>query len=245
MNSPQRFAIILSLFLSFQSLAQKGFEFGPSFQFQNTWLLNKTDNDEGAALDFEGTYNFSYGVFAGYGFHPRHGLRAGIFVSQQGQKYTTSEEYLRLPSAKYYTESEYIQIPVLYRYNGSLEIANTSFILTAGPQFGLLQKATSTALFLDSLSNTAIISDRVDTKSCFESMDVSAHLGLGVLARFSPKFHMNAMLNFNYSLQDIDKGTAKEFVRPGTKNAVVGINVAFYVLLGGPQMATGGDAKMR
>ena len=45
-------------------------------------------------------------------------------------------------------------------------------------------------------------------------MDISAQLGLGILARFSPKFHMNAMLNLNYSLQDIDKGAIKEFVRP-------------------------------
>jgi hypothetical protein len=208
-------------------------------------MLNKTDNDEGAALDFEGTYNISYGAQIGYGFHARHGIRTGIFVSQQGQKYTTSEEYLRLPSAKYYTETEYIQIPVLYRYNGSLEIANSSFILTAGPQFGLLQRANSTALFVDSISNTALISELVDTKSCFEAMDISAQLGLGILARFSPKFHMNAMLNINYSLQDIDKGDIKEFVRPGTKNAVVGINVGFYVLLGGPEMALSGAAKMR
>jgi hypothetical protein len=245
MNSLFRLTLVFSLLITFETFAQKGFEFGPSFQFQNTWLLNKIDNDEGAALDFEGTYNFAYGAQIGYGFHARHGLRTGIFVSQQGQKYTTSEEYLRLPSAKYYTETEYIQIPVLYRYNGSLEIANSAFILTAGPQFGLLQKSSSTALFLDSLSNTALISDRVDTKSCFESMDISAQLGLGILARFSPKFHMNAMLNLNYSLQDIDKGAIKEFVRPGTKNAVVGVNVSFYVLLGGPEMATGGQAKMR
>ncbi|MEX1189558.1 MAG: outer membrane beta-barrel protein [Bacteroidia bacterium] len=239
--------IICILFLGASPLlkSQKGFEFGPSFQLQNTWLLNKTDNDQGGSLDFQGTYNISYGVQMGYGFHARHGIRVGAFVSQQGQNYITSEEFLRLPSAKYYTKTEYLQIPVLYRYNGRLDIANSSFLLTAGPQFGFLQSARSKVLFADSLMNLVEVSPELNSMNAFQSMDVSAHLGLGILARFSPKFHMNATLNINYSLQGIEKENFDLILRKGTRNAIVGVNIGFYILLGGPEMAITGPPKMK
>lgn len=76
-------------------------------------------------------------------------------------------------------------------------------------------------------------------------MDVSAHLGLGILARFSPKFHMNASLNFDYSLNDIEASAFKIPNRSVTRNAVVSLNVGFYLLLGGPDMALPGPAKVR
>lgn len=235
--------LLAILLISSTAFAQKGFEFGSSFQFQNTWMYNSEDNSEGAELDFDPTFNIAYGVNLGYGFHSRHGVRVGLFVSQQGQKYVTSEDYLRLPNANYQTETEYFQVPVLYRYNGRLDIANTSFLLTAGPQFGFLQSATSTVLSIDTINSTALISPKLDSKACFKAMDISAHLGLGFLARFTPKFHMNAMLNFNYSLQNIETAPKPSIVREGTRNAVVGINVSFFWLIGGPEMA--GPPKMK
>jgi hypothetical protein len=49
---------------------------------------------------------------------------------------------------------------------------------------------------------------------------------------------MNAMLNLNYSLQDIEASSWKSSTdRPVTRNAIVGLNVGFYMLLGGPSMA--------
>ena len=225
--------------------AQKGFEFGPTYQVQSTWMLNNDDTDSGQDLDYVNTFATAYGVQMGYGFHARHGLRVGLLMSQQGQEYTTSSEFLELPNTKYFTNTEYLQIPVLYRYNGDLTIANSAFILTVGPQFGMLQSATGTKLIRDTILTTAALTPEFDQKKLLNSMDVSAHLGLGILARFSPKFHMNATLNFDYSINDIEASAFKMPNRAITRNAVVSLNVGFFLLLGGPDMALPGPAKVR
>jgi hypothetical protein len=56
---------------------------------------------------------------------------------------------------------------------------------------------------------------------------------------------MNALLNLNYSIQDIESSSFKLPGRDITRNAVVGVEVGFYLLLGGPDLAIGGQAKMR
>lgn len=242
----QLYVLLFLLTLSSTKVfSQKGLEFGPTFQGQTAWLINNTDFDAGAELDLTWYYTYSYGVSVGYGIGERHGIRVGLATSFQGQDYTTSNEYLRLPSAKYQTRLEYMQIPVLYRYNGNLSINNSSFLLTVGPQFGMLKSASSSKLVLDTSNTFATISDVQDVKSSYNKLDISAHLGLGLLVRFSPKFHMNALLNLNYTLQDIESSSFKLPGRDITRNAVVGVEVGFYLLLGGPDLAIGGQAKMR
>jgi hypothetical protein len=49
---------------------------------------------------------------------------------------------------------------------------------------------------------------------------------------------MNAMLNFTYSLSDIEVGTFKALNRRPTQNATAGLNISFYYLFGGPDMVT-------
>jgi hypothetical protein len=229
------------------AFAQQGLEFGPDFQVQTTWLINQDDMDKGPDLDYKNTMQIAYGFTTSYGFAPRHGIRTGIYFSQQGQNYITSEEFLELPKAQYKILTEYIQVPLLYRYNGSLSIANTAFLLTVGPQFGFLQSASGTYLQRkDTTATPKILAESIqpikDAKSLYNTMDISAHLGLGLTARFSKKWHMNALLNFNYSFQDIEKVKMPLTRRP-TRNAVVGIGVSFYYLIGGPEMA--GPPKMR
>jgi hypothetical protein len=232
------------LFCAMKSNAQLGFEIGPSFQVQNTWMYNQQDADAGPECDYKVTFQTSYGLNVGYGFAPRHGIRAGIFVSQMGQQYTTDDRYLEFPNMKYETLTEYIQVPVLYRYNGSLEIANSAFILTVGPQFGWLQKASRTYLFRDSLQTANPINEiRTDTtaKAFLNAMDISAYLGVGATIRFSKKIHMNAMLNVSYSFADAL--TNPPAGRSATHNGYVGVAVSLFGLFGGPEMA--GPPKMR
>jgi len=238
---------ILFCFSSLMTFAQQGLEFGPDFQVQTTWLMNQDDMDKGEVLDYKNTMQIAYGFTTSYGFAPRHGIRTGIYFSQQGQKYTASEKFVELPNAKYQTLTEYIQVPLLYRYNGSLKIANSAFLLTVGPQFGFLQSANGTFLQRkDTTTTPKILNESIepikDAKSLYNSMDISAHLGLGLTARFSKKWHMNALLNFNYSFQDVEKVKMPLTRRP-TRNAVVGIGISFYYLIGGPEMA--GPPKMR
>jgi hypothetical protein len=232
--------VLLSMFVLVSALlhAQRGFEFAPFIQGQNTWLLNQADNDAGGELDFKATWNLAYGVMLGYGFHDRHGIRAGVYLSNQGQNYITDDVFERLPTTKYYTQSQYLQIPVLYRYNGRLDLNNSAFILEAGPQFGMLQWAKATEVLVDNNYDKAFLLPEYDCTQCYNSMDIQARLGLGILARFSTKLHMNAMLNFNYSLQDIETDAGKRTPdRPVTRNGVVGLNVGLFLLLGGPDMA--------
>ena len=232
--------IISLLVLLTKTQAQQGFEIGPAFQVQNTWMVNSEDFDAGPELDFSRTIRLAYGLNASYGFAPRHGIRAGVFFSQQGQKFVTSEEFTPLPKATSQILSEYIQVPFMYRYNGSLKLANSAFLLTVGPQFGWLQKASRSYLFRDSLLSTNPINEvrtdsDADAKSFLKSMDISALLGVGATMRFSKKLHMNAMLNLSYSISDVISNPVPG--RSSTRNGVAGISVSFYYLFGGPEMA--------
>jgi hypothetical protein len=232
---------LLSLIFSTLSLitvAQSGFEIGPAVQYQSTWLLNQDDTDAGGSLDYKNTFNMALGANLSYGFSARHGIRVGLYSSTQGQNYTTDETFVELPNTKYRTTLEYLNIPVLYRYNSDLKKSNTAFLLTVGPQFGILQSATADSLVRNFADSTASIKSGLDVMKSYNANDLSAALGLGMVARFNKHWHMNAMLNFTYSLSDIELGTAKALNRRPTQNAVVGLNISFYYLFNGPDMTT-------
>lgn len=228
--------ILTLLVISFSSLlhAQKGFEIGAGFQYQSTWLVNNDDWNEGPSLDVEKTFHTAYGLNLGYGFSGRHGIRVGAFMSEVGQKYIGAIPIIQV-TVKSETTIKYLQIPVLYRYTSDLTSSNTAFLLTVGPQFGLLQEATSTASA--NLLGIPGSTGPIDLKKSYNDMDISAHLGVGIIARFSPKFHMNAQLNFAYSLQDIENSSTKIPNRAITRNGVVGLGVSFYYLIGGTEMS--------
>jgi hypothetical protein len=231
--------ILLSLIfstLSFILVAQSGFEIGPSVQYQSTWMLNQDDTDAGGVLDYKNTMNLAFGGNLSYGFAPRHAIRIGIFKSVLGQNYTTDDTFIELPNTKYKTTLEYLNIPVLYRYNGDLKKTNTAFLLTIGPQFGILQRATADSLVRNFADSTASIKSGIDVMKSYNANDISAALGIGMVARFNKHWHMNAMLNFTYSISDIEVGTFKALNRRPTQNATAGLNISFYYLFGGPDM---------
>lgn len=227
--------IVFGLMFFIGSLyAQKGLEIGPAFQVQSTWMINSYDFDLGAELDFQNTVQMAYGGYLSYGFAPRHAFRTGVMLSQQGQKYTTSADFVELPGMSYQTLTEYMQIPFLYRYNGDLGRGNSAFLLQVGPQFGMLQKAEGTTLIRNLVDSTASISAVLDQKSWFNAMDISALVGIGLTARFSKSWHMNAMLNMSYSLSGIEQNPDRIAGRGITRNAVVGLNVGVFYLFKGP-----------
>lgn len=228
---------IFILFFFTSAKSQSGFEFGPAFQYQNTWIINDNDLSTGPRLDYETTLNTAIGGQLGFGFNARHGIRVGFFMSNQGQNYITSEDFIDLPKAQYYTRFEYYNIPVLYRYVADLSKRNSAFILHAGPQFGLLQKSTSTVLVPRTPLNPAFISGEVDSKDLYNSMDIAANLGVGMIIRFSKALHMNAMLNMVYSINDIERADKKPADRVSSNNAIAGLQVGLYYLLGGPDYA--------
>jgi hypothetical protein len=225
---------IITIILS----AQSGIEIGPSIQYQSTWLTNQDDTDAGGNLDFKNTMNLCIGGNLSYGFAPRHAIRVGIFQSTQGQIYTTDDTFIELPSTQYKTTLEYLNIPIQYRYNSDLKRSNTAFLLTVGPQFGILQKATADSLVRNFIDTTSSIKSGLDVLKSYNKNDLSAALGVGMVARFSKHWHMNAMLNFTYSLSDIEISSFKSLGRRPTQNAIVGLNVSFYYLFNGPETAT-------
>ena len=228
--------IALGLMLCIGSLhAQKGLEIGPAFQVQSTWMINDYDFDLGGELDFQNTVQMAYGGYLSYGFAPRHAFRTGVMLSQQGQKYITSDDFVELPGTSYQTLTEYMQIPFLYRYNGDLGRGNSAFLLQVGPQFGMLQKAEGTDLLRNLADSTASISAVQDMKGRYNSMDISALVGIGLTARFSKNWHMNAMLNMSYSLSGIEQNPDRIVGRGITRNAVVGLNVGVFYLFKGPE----------
>jgi hypothetical protein len=223
------------LSFSFISLsAQKGFEFGGAFQYQSTWMINQTDFDKGPELDVKPTYGIAYGANLSFGFSARHGIRTGLFISQQGQKYTTDDRFTAFPQQNFETQITYQQIPFLYRYTSNLTKQNTAFMLYAGPQFGLLQTAQSSHVVAstDTVNQfvTYAISPLTDSKSTFNDMDISALMGLGIISRFGKHIHMNATLNFSFSLSDIEASATKQANRSSTNNGVIGLQVGLYYL---------------
>jgi hypothetical protein len=237
------FTVIFTLFIFTFAKSQSGFEFGPVFQYQNTWIINDNDMSTGPKLDYETTLNTAIGGQLGIGFNANHGIRLGFFMSKQGQNYTTSQDFIDLPGAQYYTKFEYYNIPVLYRYVADLSKRNSAFILHLGPQFGLLQKSRSTVLIPKTPLNPAFISDEVDSKDFYNSMDIAANFGLGIIVRFSKALHMNTMLNMVYSINDIEKTDKKPADRVSSNNAIIGLQVGLYYLLAGPDYAD--KAKFR
>lgn len=239
-----KFKIIASLLVLISGFvqAQKGFEIGPAIQFQSTWMTNKFDYDLGPELDVKPTYGMAYGGIVSYGFSNRHGIRTGVMLSQLGQKYTTAAEFKELPSTAYATSADYLLIPLMYRYNSDLGKSNTAFVLQVGPQFGMLQSVKAQYLvrnFVDSTASVMAVPDD-SVKQRYNSMDISAVIGVGLNVRFSKMLHMNAMLNLSYSLQSIEQSSFKNALYPtrpsNTRNAVAGLQVSFCYLLGGPEM---------
>jgi hypothetical protein len=224
-------------------LAQKGFEAGLAVQYNSTWIYNQTDFDKGPELDVKPTYGLSYGANLSYGFAPRHGFRVGYFMSEQGQNYTTDDRFTKFPNQKFETKLTYTQIPFQYRYTSDLTGRNTAFMICVGPQFGMLKKATSSSLlmtttFKDSVTvdTTYSITPSTDVLKNFNSLDISAAVSLGMIARFTEHLHMNATLNIAYSISDIEASATKAPNRVESHNAVVGLQVGFYYLFNGPPM---------
>jgi len=230
--------IALILF-SIHSFAQKGFEVGVAGQFQNTWIFNDNDLSTGPKLDYKETFGRAFGLQLGFGFNDRHGIRVGVFQSTQGQNYITSEDFIELPKAKYFVKQSYLNIPVLYRYVADLKKHNSAFVLHIGPQFGLLQKSTSTAVQSKSPFTNAMISPEFDSKENYNSMDISAVLGVGTIFRLNKSFHINTMINLAYSVVDIEKADKKFPAERVTSNhGVVGFQLGLYYLIGGPDFVS-------
>lgn len=239
MKNTITYLVFLLTIITSTAFAQKGLEAGLAVQYSSTWIYNQTDFDKGPELDVKPTYGLSYGANLSYGFAPRHGIRIGYFMSEQGQNYSTDDRFTKFPNQKYETKLTYTQLPFQYRYTSDLTGRNTAFMVCIGPQFGMLKKATASVLspaIIDTIANDTsyAIIPIADALKSFNNMDISAAMSLGIIARFTEHIHMNATLNIAYSISDIEASATKLVNREPSQNAVVGLQVGFYYLFNGP-----------
>ncbi|MFB6306975.1 MAG: outer membrane beta-barrel protein [Flavobacteriales bacterium] len=99
--------------------AQEGINFGAKYGYQNTWMLNKEDSDEGTELDYAKTFGSTYGLSMGYHFNETSGLKMDLLISKQGQKY----DHYKDSSIAYQSERsvDYIKIPLYFSFNSDAD----------------------------------------------------------------------------------------------------------------------------
>jgi opacity protein-like surface antigen len=188
--------------------AQKGLEVGVYLQPQSTWIMNQEDLDNGSQLDFVPTFKTAFGANVGFNFTDNFGIRSGLMISSQGQKYTSTEEFTLKPSTEYETKLSYIKVPILLKLNSDPE-AGSAFLLNAGVQYSLRGATKKSSLTQASF----------DAQDYYKSSELSAVVGLGAQIRLGDKLNLNAMLRFDYTLGDIEKEGVKTF---GLANANAG-----------------------
>jgi hypothetical protein len=207
---PNLLVILFISLLQGAVYAQKGFEAGLHFSPQSPWILNNTDFNKGAELDYKFNTGFAYGAQVSMGFTYRLGIRIEAVVSRQGQKYTTAENFT-IPNFESTVKLDYLLIPVLFRYTGSLERTKTAFQFLAGPQFGILRRAR--------FESNAF---KTDVAKTYENNDLSAVLGLGLTREVLNNLFFQASFRLAYSLKNIEIAQPN---REESRNAVAGIQL--------------------
>lgn len=166
------FAAALSF--NYAANAQKGIELGAEFTPMTTWILNNEDFDQGADLNFRGTFGFLTGLSAGYNITDGFGIQTGFMYNKCGQNYITDYDNVAKADQNTYKRSlSYFRVPVLFKVNGTGETGGMYFRI--GPHFDFLNSAKYS--FTDN-EITPVVDidysiDKLDLKN-FEGLDPDA-----------------------------------------------------------------------
>lgn len=201
------FAMVASLFAA---NAQKGLEIGAFVQPQNTWIMNQEDFDEGAEIDFRPTFGLAAGLNLGFNFTNNIGIRSGFtFISTQGMNYKSDIGSGYEPSIK----MNYMKVPLMLKFNSDPS-ASTSFLFTAGVNFGFLTSAKSEG-FADGLvdiasfelaaPNAFVTQNSDDLTANYNGFDIQPQIGLGMQANLTSNLNLNFMITAAYSIGDIEQ----------------------------------------
>ena len=157
----------------------RGFHIGPSFGFNNTWVLNRKDDRDERSADYKMKFGTSYGIALGYDFNGHSGVEIDwIMSSNEGQAFETKTE---LGSSISKVKLNYTRIPVIFKYRMSKMSGNGTPIAVnylMGMQYGRL--------------NWVNVDDNIDF---LKPADFSEH-EWGILFGLEYDFY----LNDNYSL---------------------------------------------
>ncbi len=218
--------LLLSCGLTTLSIAQSGLEIGLDIMPQTHWILNQNDFDEGGLLDHKPTYGVAIGAHAGLNFSDKFGAQIGILYSAQGQDYEQTVNDIVVN--EYAKKLTYIKIPLLFKFNGDPD-AGAYFQGVVGPQLGLLTNAEVEG----NPPGTLLIPN---SKDAYNSVDLSAVLGLGVGIKMTDALRLGLMFRFDVSLGDIENKDdfwteTIHFSRESSQNVTGGLMISLnYVL---------------
>lgn len=192
---------------------------GAHAAFQNSWIFNSDDSDEGGELDLTPTFHPSFGLDLGYRVHPNFALEVGLIYSSQGQKYETAGN----EDADYKTDLKYFKIPILLNFRSKPD-APMGLLLQGGFQLGFLTEANSSRENVFGYYSSFY----KDVKDFYESTSIDIVLGIGT--EFKKGSHaFRFVIRADYSLTDIEVTEKKPGLRGVSSNATVALPMLTYL----------------
>ena len=208
------------IFLCGEAFAQSGFEFGIRYGLQKTALLNESDREAGAELDF--VYPKVYmsgGVALGYNISRKIGVEMDLLFSRQGQAYNGFNAYSgsttaynrqvafqaflnsRILIGAYSAKAELnvLKIPLLLKLSTN-HLNIIYFTASAGPQLNMITKA---VFEIDGVEVKLPGLD-VEPTDLYRKNSVDAVLALGTGINFSEHMGITAQLRFDYGFSDVE-----------------------------------------
>lgn len=211
------FILLITLSISFNSIAQEGAFIGLRLIPQSAWILNQDDFDSGE-FDFGVPFSFAFAVAGGYMFNNSIGIEVQMLYSPQGQIYVDNEgnDFATI-------NNDYFKIPVLFRMRAGE--ANVGFLFNFGPQFGFL---TNSKITFDQEPEES----RPDTRAFYEDFEVALALGFGVSVKLGSQLYLDLLIDISYGLTEIETDLGKNYLydyqnngRAKSNNAVAGFSV--------------------
>jgi hypothetical protein len=233
----KKLSLVLLLWLCSQSQAwtQRGLEIGiigiPQISFMRDTAWNKGTDERKASPTIKGAAGVQLSLNLTHGL----GLGAGFLYASQGQHFTGTVQIPDSSSGGYYTSRArkfgyntlYYQIPFFIKLNTDIQ-GPVSFVLMAGGQFGMLQRARYFDEALkdlnDNIMRPAIDEDRT---SDFKSTDLSAMIAFDGRYNLSRQMHLSLLLRGDYSLQGIFKANPNN-----TRNLNIGLQLGLHYVIG-------------
>jgi Outer membrane protein beta-barrel domain len=167
--------------------AQKGFYAGAQGGTRLTVMFNKTDADKPGA-EYKSKAAYAYGVNAGYNFSRHMGIGTEVTYSKTKQRYSDN-------GVSFKQNFNYLKIPVLFTYNTN---SDRKFIFTAkaGPQLGMLHKATISEASNSDLNGNA--------KEQYKKFTFGAMAGAGVRVKLVDKIYLDAGIHVDGTISNIE-----------------------------------------
>lgn len=195
--------------------AQKGFYAGVQGGSRLSVMFNKTDADKPDA-DYKSKSGYAYGVSAGYNFSRHMGIGTEVTYSKTKQRYSNN-------GVSYKQKFNYLKIPVLFIYNTNPE---RKFIFTAkaGPQLGMLHKATISEASNSDLNGNA--------KEQYKKFTFGAMAGAGVRVKLVDKIYLDAGIHLDGTISNTENKDNKFYTTGRSKthdlNAGLEVGIRYF-----------------